>query len=62
MILIYSYDIYVFLLCLGCTLATLWDSSLGQNVLGVTALAVGYTLKILKLDSRESFLPKMAKR
>lgn len=41
---------------------TLWDSNLGQSVLGVTALAVEYTLKTLKLDSPLSFLPKTAKR
>lgn len=39
---------FIFYFCLGYTMVTLWDSSLGQSVLAVTALAVEYTQKILK--------------
>lgn len=39
---------FIFYLFLGYTMVTLWDSSLGQSVLVVTALAVEYTQKILK--------------
>lgn len=46
----------------GCTMATPWASSSGQSALGAIASDVEFTLKTLKLESQQSFSPRIAKR